>query len=192
MGEIVQNIKTLRQKSEPVASVEEATGLIQDIEKVLAQTPNGVGLAAIQIGVPKRIAVAKYGKKDEIHTHYLINPEVVEADGEVIFHNEGCLSFPGLYRNTKRYQHFVIKNQVIDNGEFREEKQYFFYSNDPTEPGNTGLIAIAVQHEIDHMNGDLLIDKEEIIGTPIKAEKKIGRNDPCPCGSGKKYKKCCA
>ena len=115
----------------------------------------------------------------------------LEAEGEIIFPNEGCLSLPGFFNNAKRYRDFVIDNQIIDNGEFRTERQYYFYSSDRSEEGNMGLSAIAVQHEIDHFDGKLISDFS-IKSTPVKhTELKVGRNDKCPCGSGKKYKKCC-
>jgi peptide deformylase len=186
MIKITQDHSILRQKSTPVESVKEAKEIIAKLEEVLSRTDNGLGLAAVQIGIPKQVGVIDWqGKK-----FYLINPEVIEAEGETIFVNEGCLSFPNTYLDTKRYKDFTIKNQVIEEDEFIEETHYFYYSPDASEPGNNGLQAIAVQHEIDHFNGKLIID-HRITRTPIVAQRKVGRNDPCPCGSGKKYKKCC-
>lgn len=187
MIKIIKNQSILRQISHPVKSVEEAKILIKDLETVLDRTNNGVGLSAIQIGIPKTIGVINCGE-DKI---YLINPKVIEKDEEIIFPNEGCLSLPGVFNTTKRYKHFIIDNNVIEKDDFRIERIYYFYSTDSEETGNQGLSAIAVQHEIDHFNGKLITDFD-IKGTTIKNDKvKIGRNDPCPCGSGKKFKKCC-
>jgi len=197
MVQITQDIKTLRTVSELVTSADEAREIIAKVQDIISKIDHGIGLAAIQINIPKKISVIKNinkKKNDEEAPDfiYLINAEVIEKEEEFIFINEGCLSFPNTYLNTKRYRHVVIKNQFInDNNELEDETLYAYYANDSNEKNSDGLIAIAVQHEIDHFSGKLIIDygmKSE----PVKNEnKKIGRNDPCPCGSGKKYKKCC-
>lgn len=187
MDKIVKDIVALRQKSEDIISVEEAKNLIDRLLMALDKTDNGVGLAAIQIGVPKRLGVIKYLDKSIV----LINPTLIEAESEFVFINEGCLSFPGEYHDTKRYHQYIIETDVIDGDKLRRETQSFYYSNDNNEQGNDGLIAIAVQHEMDHFNGKLFTDYN-IKNEPIsRGVNKVGRNDPCPCGSGKKYKKCC-
>ena len=179
---IVTDIALLKQKSEPVSSVEEAKKIISLLEEELKNYPSGCGLSAIQIGMPKQVSIVRINSSDpnknSIHVN-LINPVVLEYNDEFIHRNEGCLSFPNRYTSVKRYKHFIIMNQVIeDDGlKFREEKQYYFFN-----PEKKDLESIAVQHEIDHLNG-ITIFKEEF--------KKISRNDYCPCGSGLKYKKCC-
>lgn len=191
MRKIVKDEAFLRKISEPVESVEEAQEIIDEITKVLRRTDNGVGLAAVQIGIPKTVGVIIHKAGAEEKVIHLINPKLVEAEDEVVFPNEGCLSFPGQYNSTKRFQHFIIDNQVIDGNDFRTERHYYFYSPDPDEVGNMGLRAIAVQHEMDHFQGKLIHDFD-IKGTTLQREtKKVGRNDKCPCGSGKKFKKCC-
>lgn len=185
MNKIVQAIDQLRQKSLPVESVQEAKEILAKLEAAFPE--NGVGLAAIQIGIPKRIAYTKYNDK----VSYLINPVLVEGIDPFVFFGESCLSFPGVSRDTNRFKQVLIKNQIIDGDVFREETQSYYYSPDAEEAGNDGLLAIAVQHEMEHFEGKLLIDYNIRI-EPIKnATPKVGRNDPCPCGSGKKYKKCC-
>jgi len=188
MGNIVQNINTLRQKSSPVESVKEAKELIERIEVVLNPINHGIGLAAIQIGEPKRVGVIK--RKDNKPV-YLINSEIVELEDEFVYAKEGCLSLPGDLRNTKRYRHVTIKNDCIDGDKLRTETLYFYYSEDAKEDGNDGIVAIAVQHELEHFNGKLILDHGDIKLQPLKKATKVGRNDPCPCGSNKKYKKCC-
>jgi len=183
---IVQDIAALRVKSEPVTTVGEANFLIKELENTLKPLGNGIGLAAIQIGQNKRLGVIKKGN-EFIH---LINPELLEAEDEMIFVREGCLSFPDIFRDTKRYRQITIKNQRIEGDHFEDEKLVFYYSKED-EPGNDGLVCIAAQHELDHFDGKLIIDYD-IKAIPAKREnEKIGRNNPCPCGSGKKYKKCC-
>lgn len=195
MEKITQNIEMLRTVSERVTSADEAREIIAKITETLSATDHSVGLAAIQISIPKRISVIKNVNKspddDEVPDFiYLINAEVIETEEEFIYVNEGCLSFPNVYFNTKRYRHVIIKNQKInDDNELEDETLYFYYL--PNEKNDDGLLAIAVQHEIDHFHGKLIID-HGIKSEPVKNKgKKIGRNDPCPCQSGKKYKKCC-
>lgn len=181
---ITKDLAYLRQKSTNVESVEEAKSIIPKLDEALASTSNGMGVAAIQIGIQKKISVFYNSKKEK---KYLINPEIIEKQEEFVFYNEGCLSMPGYFQNTPRYRSVVIKNQVIDGDQFREEQWYFYYDKDES----TNYEAITCQHEIDHFNGVLLTDYR-VLNIPVIVKKeKVGRNDPCPCGSGKKYKKCC-
>jgi len=187
MVKIIRDLAILRQKSEPVTSAAEAQKLIERLRMALKETNNGVGLSAIQIGVAKLLGVIRCQGREVI----LINPKLIEAEDEFIFVNEGCLSFPNEFHNTKRYRQCTVESDVIDGNELRRETWSFYYSSDPNESGNDGLIAIAVQHELDHFNGKLFIDYNLKNESIERKSDKVGRNDPCPCGSGKKYKKCC-
>jgi peptide deformylase len=184
---IIKDQSFLRQISQPVESVKEAKTLIENLEYVLNKNSNGIGLSAIQIGIPKTIGVIN----DNNQKQYLINPKIIAQEEEIIYPNEGCLSLPNFFSNTKRYKHFIIDNQTIEGDEFKTERVYYFYSSDSNEIGNHGIIAIAVQHEIDHFNGKLINDFDIKASPIINTDVKIGRNEPCPCGSGKKFKKCC-
>ena len=126
----------------------------------------GVGLAAMQIGEYVRMAWFMYEGKDVI----LINPVIQEKNHPNIVPREGCLSIPDQWIPTRRYNKILIMT-------FIEEK--------PVPMEFEGFPAIVVQHEIDHMNGVLNTARRY---TPPQV---TGRNEPCPCGSGKKYKKCC-
>jgi peptide deformylase len=184
---IVSDISILRTKSENVVSVEEAKSLITQLESALEKTSNGVGLAAIQLGIPKKVGVIKRSDK----CLYLINAEIIDKSEEFVYYNEGCLSYEGVFLNTKRYKQITVKHNIIVNDKFEEEVFVAYFSLDEKEIGNDGIIAIAIQHEIDHFNG-LTIYDHNIISKPLTRDNiKIGRNDPCVCGSGKKYKKCC-
>jgi len=188
--EIIKDINMLKTISEPVRSVSESNDIIEKLKNTLLKCDNGVGLAAIQIGINKRISVIKRNND----FFYLINPKIIEANDEFLFFKEGCLSFPGQYYNTYRYKHFIIENNRINEDEFEIEKLYFYYPTDKEDEKFTvdnKIISIAVQHEIDHFDGKIL-PEYAVKNTPIRKEQeKIGRNDPCPCGSGKKFKKCC-
>lgn len=189
MSGIITDISVLRQKSEPVVTVEEAKDLIKKIKVVLDGVKNGIGVAAIQIGIPKKVAVLRVTKEEFV---YLINPELEEGIEEFIYLREGCLSMPGYFQDTKRYRQIIIKNQVIDGDRFREERQMFYYpmkDEDNTTKADP-LVCIAVQHELDHFSGKLITDNV-VRRAPLIRSPKVGRNEPCPCGSKKKYKKCC-
>ena len=89
-------------------------------------------------------------------------------------YGEGCLSIPGKHFNTIRYSNITIEDDMIGRVALDESSD--------------GLLTIILQHEVDHFEGKTLLDRRQV---PIVNTSKVGRNDPCPCGSGKKYKKCC-
>ena len=186
MNKIIQDIAFLKQKSTLVNSLEEAKEIITKLEETLIATSNGMGLAAIQIGIPKKVGIIN-GRQGPIH---LINTELVSQEEAFVYTDEACLSLPNQFYNTTRYYHTTIKNFRIEDDKLVEEKLYFFYSPDPKD-NSDHLDAIAVQHELDHFDG-ILINSYDVKLKPIEREMpKIGRNDRCPCNSGKKYKKCC-
>jgi peptide deformylase len=164
---IVTDLKILNQVSEKT-SLDEAYEIWDKLEKVLEKT-EGSGLSAIQIGIPKRVALIKYNGK----IYKLLNT-IIEGSGEFVFKGESCLSFPGVTKNTVRYMSISVKDDNLGN----------FLLNIEID----GLLSIVFQHEIDHMDGLTIFDR---IRKPIQRVEKIGRNEQCPCGSGKKYKKCC-
>lgn len=128
----------------------------------------GLGLAAIQIGIPIRYIWYRFQKEKstELIERELINPKIISMDDPYIYPSEGCLSIPHYWAKTKRYLEIEIESE---GKRFVAER----------------LEALVIQHELDHINGILTTDIElEKFGTQ-------GRNSPCPCGSGAKYKKCC-
>lgn len=179
---IVTDIDQLRIKSEPVTSVKDVVEILAKLNEEFIKHDNSCGLAAVQIGIPKQVGsiVTKTGQI------VLINPTIVGWGNEFVFINEGCMSFPDKFINTKRYGDIVIDNHVIDGDTLRLERQYY-----STNIVTDGLIPICIQHEIDHMMGVLYTDRYTSEKPCLKAEPKIGRNEMCPCRSGKKYKKCC-
>jgi len=137
--------RRLRLVSEPVAAVtEEIRTLVRDMLDTMYDAP-GVGLAAIQIGVPKRVITMDVSKDEqERQPMVLINPQVVWASEEKRVYEEGCLSIPEYYEEVERADRVRFRYTNLD-GETVEE-----------EAG--GLMATCVQHEIDHLNGVLFID----------------------------------
>ena len=155
-------------------SVEEGYEIATKLFQVLNKKGDGIGLAANQVGIDASVAVVNV--KEPI---VLVNPKIVRKEEETRYY-EGCLSFPKKGCHTKRYKIVEVK---VDNME----------SNMTFGAGDTDLDlleSVCVQHEIDHLNGMRILDRA--MELTIKRDKpKIGRNEPCPCGSGKKYKKCC-
>jgi peptide deformylase len=135
----------LRQKSEPVGRVDEdVRRLMDDMLETMYDAP-GVGLAAIQVGVPKRVVVIDTAKnEEEPRPLFLVNPEIVWASEETRVYQEGCLSIPDFMEDVERPER--VRARFIDrNGETQEIEA-------------DGLLATALQHEIDHLNGVLFID----------------------------------
>ena len=131
----------------------------------------GVGLAAPQIGIAKKMAIIRV---DSISLD-LVNAKIQNGYDAQMFRDEGCLSFPGRVENTKRFQEV----HIVDNAAH------------PDAMIATGLLAVICQHELDHLNSKLFYDVAMPKLQPIVAKMKVGPNDPCICGSNVKYKKCC-
>ncbi len=134
----------LKKKSLPVTIINEKTReLVRDMAETMYAAP-GVGLAAPQIGVHQRIAVIDVSAKDDAPELIVaINPVIIHADGES-YEEEGCLSVPKYAANVRRHARVVVKALNLDGEEVT-------YKAD-------GLLAIAFQHEMDHLDGVLFID----------------------------------
>ena len=135
----------LRLKSEPVGAVsDDIRTLAQDMLDTMYDAP-GVGLAAIQIGVPKRVITMDVSKSEtERNPLVLINPEVVWASEDTRVYEEGCLSIPEYYEEVERPERVRFRYATLDG--------------ETVEADADGLMATCVQHEIDHLNGVLFID----------------------------------
>jgi peptide deformylase len=134
----------LKKKSHPVTVINEKTHeLVKDMADTMYDAP-GIGLAAPQIGVHQRIIVIDVAGKDEPPALIAaINPVIVHAEGET-FEEEGCLSVPKYAANVRRHANIVVKGLNLDGEEMTWKAD--------------GLLAIAFQHEIDHLDGILFID----------------------------------
>ncbi|HSB52415.1 MAG TPA: peptide deformylase [Dissulfurispiraceae bacterium] len=137
--------EVLKKRALPVAALDrEMQRLIDDMIDTMYAAP-GIGLAAPQVGVSQRLVVIDVSTREEKHPlMVLINPEIVEADS-LIESEEGCLSVPGYTAVVKR------AGNVVARGLNREGK--------PVEVEATGLLARALQHEIDHLDGVLFVDR---------------------------------
>ena len=171
-------------------SVDEGLSIAKDLFNILNERKDGIGLAANQVGIDAAVAVVNVREP-----LILINPVIKEQWDEIDYY-EGCLSFPGKGVNTKRFKNVIVQTE--------QEESSWYFSGVETDAVGKGtwekgqskkdqelrlLESVCVQHEIDHLNGVSCIDKA--VDTTIHVEKKPGRNEPCFCGSGKKYKKCC-
>ena len=132
----------LRKKAAPVDHVDDALRqLVDDMFETMYEAP-GIGLAATQVDVHRRLLVADVSaEKDE--PQVLINPEILEKDGTTVT-EEGCLSVPGYFEEVERAEH--IKVRYLDREGNEQEREF------------EGLLAVCVQHEIDHLDGKLFVD----------------------------------
>jgi peptide deformylase len=137
--------KRLRLLSKPVAKIDAATKqLVEDMFDTMYEAP-GIGLAAIQIGEPRRIVTMDLAKKDEPkEPQVFINPELISKSGDKNTHEEGCLSIPEYYEEVERPA--AVRFRYLD----LDGKQH--------EVDADGLLATCIQHEIDHLDGVLFID----------------------------------
>lgn len=138
--------KVLKEKALPVTNIDgEVQQLIDDMIETMYAAP-GIGLAAPQVGVSRRIIVIDVSVKEgeKIPLIVLINPEIIMSEGE-IESEEGCLSLPGYITTVKRAKRVLVSGLNREGKEVRVEGE--------------GLLSRALQHEIDHLNGTLLIDR---------------------------------
>ncbi len=153
----------LKKRSETVAEIDgEVEKLIENMKETM-YAAGGVGLAACQVGISRRIIVLDVSPIDPQHSFFcLINPKIVSEEGE-IDHEEGCLSLPDCLETVKRKERVCVRALSPQGAE--------------VEIQGDGILAIALQHEIDHTNGILLLDrvsrlKREIYRNKLSKEKR--------------------
>ena len=156
--------KILRQKSLPVEKVDgDLQKLMDDMVETMYAAP-GIGLAAVQVGVPKRIIVLDIASKEEPRNPmYFINPEIINKSKTNSTYEEGCLSVPGQFAEIDRPSNCHIK--------------YLDYFGQPKELKAEGMLATCIQHEMDHLEGILFIDylsklKKSMIVKKLSKQKK--------------------
>ena len=185
-----ENNPVLKKKLRKV-SVDEGLKIAEELFRILNERKDGIGLAANQVGIDASVAVVNVREP-----LILINPIIKDQWDEIDYY-EGCLSYPKQGIHTKRYKNIIIQTEQEESG--------WYFSGAPNPSDGKGswekeqskkqdadlrtLESVCVQHEIDHLNGVICMDRKR--DTTIIKDKKVGRNEPCPCGSGKKYKKCC-
>jgi peptide deformylase len=147
----ILEIKTFPDKflTRPTKPVNNIDGSLQDLIDRMAQTmyeAPGIGLAAIQVGIDKSLVVYDISPREEGHSFgVLVNPVITAVEGSIVSENEGCLSVPDFTSDVKR--HRAIEVEGIDR------------HGNPVKFQAEGLMAIMLQHEIDHLEGKLFIDR---------------------------------
>ena len=158
----------LRKKCEPLEKVDaETKKLMDDMLETMYAAP-GIGLAAVQVGILKRLVVIDISKgEEEKKPIFLINPQIIHKSKKTSVYEEGCLSLPGQFAEIERPAECTLK--------------YIDYNGKEKELKADGLLATCVQHEVDHLNGILFIDylsklkKDMIIKKLVKQQKEIER-----------------
>ena len=137
--------KFLKNPTQAVDNIDgKLQGLIEDMGSTMYQAP-GIGLAAIQVGIDKSLLVYDIAPKEEGRMlNVLINPKIIAKEGEILSEEEGCLSVPDLRADVKRAARVLVEAVDRDGNPLRVEAE--------------GLLAIVLQHEIDHLNGTLIVD----------------------------------
>jgi peptide deformylase len=135
----------LKQVSQPVAAVDDdLRALMDDMLETMYAAP-GIGLAAVQIGEPKRVIVMDLAREGEDKApRYFVNPEVLWASDETAPYEEGCLSVPEYFDEVERPAKVKLR--------------YLNYQGETVEEDAEGLFAVCIQHEMDHLEGVLFID----------------------------------
>jgi peptide deformylase len=206
------NSSVLRAQTIPVVGGDEAIQIILALEAELERLGTGIGLAAPQIGISKSVAIIRHAGV----SLNLINPSIIGGGNELKSEMEGCLSFPGRRWDVQRYGTVRIKNHLLwpsavgsvalnddvnrkpidrlnpPKGMNLVPAEQVYVVENPVEDCG-GVICVAVQHELDHLFGVTLDTKQGAKEHYELAtgDNKVGRNDPCPCNSGTKYKKFC-
>ncbi len=137
--------KKLRQVSLPVEKVgKEEQNLMNDMLETMYDA-KGIGLAAIQIDIPKKIIVLDISKNEnEKKPMFFVNPLIINKDSNLTTYEEGCLSVPDQFAEIDRPS--------------KCEVEYLDYDGNKKLLKANGLLATCIQHEMDHLQGVLFID----------------------------------
>ena len=165
---VIEPDPILRKKSDILEKVDdELRILLDDMLETMYAAP-GIGLAAVQIGILKRLIVIDISKdKEKKNPIFLINPEIISKSKNTSIYEEGCLSLPGHFAEIERPEECQIR--------------YIDYDGKKKEMKANGLLATCIQHEIDHLNGILFIDylsklkKDMIVKKLVKQKKELNK-----------------
>ena len=168
-------------------SVDEGLKIAEELLNILSERKDGIGLAANQIGYDARVAVVNIREP-----LILINPVIIEQWDEINYY-EGCLSYPNRRVKTKRYKNIIIQTAQEESGwyfsgvETSSEGKGTWEEGKKQDQEQRLLEAVCVQHEIDHLNGVTIMDRENK-PKPLRVSKKWGRNETVGITDGKIYK----
>lgn len=171
---IVKNKDYLHKKTEPVATIEEGDAIAKQLIEALSELSNGLGLSANQIGIPKSVSVIRVRKDSD--PIVLMNPRIISTEKEKLVFTEGCLSLPGKLVNTIRSIKVTVSTLNHANPlPFGPVTEPITQESVRTDYGI--LESVCVQHEIDHLNGILMIDDGVRFCPTVQKKIKHGRND---------------
>jgi peptide deformylase len=174
LPKIVTNKDQLHKITTPVSSVEEGMEIANKLLTVLESFEFGIGLSANQIGIPKSVSIVRLQNETPL---ILINPKIIEYSPEKVIYKEGCLSIPGKSVTTLRSAKIIVETLNHANP-LPFGANIFPVTRESIGTDNGLLKAICIQHEVDHVNGRLMIDDGiRMILPPMKAGIKHGRND---------------
>jgi len=175
---IIENDHEMLHQGAEIVEYKEGIEIAKHILDNVIPTYACYGLAANQLGINAAVAVIKVNEREPI---FLINPKITNLAEPMRQWDEGCLSYPGDKVKILRYKTIQYDNMV---GKKKYANEIGLHSD-----YNHLLETVAIQHEIDHLCGITIYDRQ--IKPTTRLEPKVSRNAPCPCGSGKKYKRCC-
>ena len=141
---ITEPDKILRKISSPVQKVGDTERKIMDDMIETMYSANGIGLAAIQIGIPKRIIVIDLKIENKKTPLFFVNPVIKNKDSLKSTYEEGCLSVPNQFAEIDRPKKCDV--------------EYLDYNGEKKILKAEGLLATCIQHEMDHLEGILFID----------------------------------
>ncbi len=154
----------LKKQTAPVEDIDGAMQTVFDNMAATMYVAPGVGLAAPQVGIGQSFIIYDIAQREEGHDlHVLVNPKIITSEGEILSENEGCLSVPDFRADVKRAERILVEGVDRDGNPLRFEAD--------------GLLAIVIQHELDHLNGTLFIDhistlKRQMYKRRVKKEMK--------------------
>ena len=164
---VIEPDPILRKESAPIEKVDnDLRKLLDDMLETMYAAP-GIGLAAVQIGILKRLIVIDISKDKKKNPLFLINPEIVSKSKNTSMYEEGCLSLPGHFAEIERPSECQIN--------------FLDYNGKKKEITANGLLSTCIQHEVDHLNGILFIDylsklkKDMIIKKLVKHKKELDK-----------------
>jgi peptide deformylase len=163
--------------AKPVAVVDERIRkLIKDMAETMYAAP-GVGLAATQVDIHERLLIIDISDaRDDLKV--FVNPEILEKSGDAET-EEGCLSVPGIYDKVRRAER--VKVRALD----RHGEPYTLEAE--------GLLAVCIQHEIDHLEGKVFVEylsrlKQQRIAARLKKQQRTAMELPGPPPASDSYR----
>jgi peptide deformylase len=152
----------LRTVAKPIAQVDTSVRqLIDDMFETMYEAP-GIGLAATQVNMHVQLLVLDISEEHD-QPMVFINPEIIAFEGSQTY-QEGCLSVPGIFADVKRHNQITVRALNRDGESFETQAD--------------GLLAVCIQHEMDHLAGKVFVDylsplKRELVRKKLAKQRKL-------------------